>query len=893
MRRNILSTLALALVMLMSASFSAYAIAGHTVAITSTMNATCNGSNDGLATAVVSGGVGPFGYVWNPGNITGATASNLSAGSYTVTVTDSSDMSTATAVATISEPTAITLSLSVTNVSCYGTCDGSASVTVSGGTAPYTYVWMPFAVTTSTISNLCAGMYTVTVTDANGCTNTGNISVSQPPQLVANASVTSATCNSVCDGAAGTAPTGTPPYTYLWSPGGQTTQSISGLCAGSYTVTVTDNTGCTDVQTMTVGQPPVLTVSAAGYDETCSGSNDGQAVAIPSGGTSPYTYAWAPGGGTTPTITNLIPGTYTVTVTDAYGCTATGTATVAAAIPITISSSSTPTCFASCSGSASSAVSGGALPFTYLWAPSGQNTSSVSNMCAGTYTFSVTDANNCTATNVVTINSNPSINPVANATPSSICSGNATMLQASATGATSYTWTPAIGLSATNIANPVATPTATTTYTATITDGNGCSETAIATITVNPNPMVVLSSTYASCSGSDGTAQATAAGNSPFTYLWSNSATTASTNGLSALTYSVTVTDVNGCIVIDSIAVQDSCGWVWPGDANEDLLVDNTDVLAIGLGFGFTGPQRANASLAWVGQPATDWNDTLPDGTNLKYTDCNGDGTIDNSDTLAVTQNYGLTHNYRLMEPVYSLSNPNLYLIASMDSAGPQTLVNIDIMLGEATMPVDSIYGIAYTLTFDPALIDTNASYISYTGSWLGTIGTDMMSFSKYFNASGYVDAAVVRTDHVNRSGFGKIGTFRIVTTDNLSGIIPLNIGISNVTGVTARMAYVTVNTTGDTIVLDSSLSTGITYHELEKLVSLYPNPAGSSVTFMLPSSTISEMIVADMAGRVIMRVENPSPVTMLDISKLATGMYHVIMKTSKGNINKKLQVIR
>jgi hypothetical protein len=228
-----------------------------------------------------------------------------------------------------------------------------------------------------------------------------------------------------------------------------------------------------------------------------------------------------------------------------------------------------------------------------------------------------------------------------------------------------------------------------------------------------------------------------------------------------------------------------------------------------------------------------------------------------------------------------------------MDSAGAQTLVNIDIMLGDAANPVDSIYGLAYTLTFDPTLIDTNASHITYAGSWLGTVGTDMMSFWKPFHTNGYIDAAVVGIDRLNRSGYGKIGTFRIVTTDNLSGIVPLHIGIGNVTAVTARMSMLNVNTQGDTIILDPGLLTGITYQELEKLVAVYPNPAGASATLTIPSNIVREMLVTDITGRVMLRIQEPSPVTMLDLSKLEPGMYQVIMRTSKGNVNKKLQVIR
>ena len=818
MKRNVLFTIMSVLAMLLSAPINASAAAGHTASIVSSSNVLCNGGNDGTATATVSGGTGPFGYEWTPGNIMGATATGLSAGTYTVTVTDSSDMSTATATVAITQPTALVLTPSVTSATCFGSCDGAAGVTASGGT---------------------------------------------------------------------------PAYTFSWAPMGQTTAIINGLCAGTYTVIVTDANGCTAIQSMTVGQPGPLNAAASAIPETCAGNNDGQLSSNVTGGTGPYSYSWSPIGATTASVTNVSPGTYTLTVTDNYGCVSTSTTTVAPGSNLVLTPSSTTACFSMCDGSMGVSVSGGTAPYAYLWQPGNITTPVISNVCPGSYTVTVTDINGCTGTATITVTSGASMAPVASATPGQICAGDNSQLQVNATGAVAYLWMPSTALSSPTIFNPASTPAFTTTYTVTVTDANGCAETAITTVTVNQPPVVNIVHSPTLCTTTPGMLTANVTAGNPSAYTWSNLTTTPSITIVSSGTYFVDVLDLNGCTGTDTITVIDSCGWVWPGDADEDLAVNNNDVLAIGLGYGFTGPVRPSASISWTGQPAQDWNDTLPNGINLKYTDCNGDGLIDYSDTIAITQNYGLTHNYRLMEPVNILSNPNLYLVASMDSAGPQTAVNIDIMLGSAAIPVDSIYGLAYTLTFDPTLIDTNLSYISYSGSWMGTVGTDMIPFSKYFNASGFVDAAVTRIDHVNRAGYGKIGTFRIVTTDNLSGITPLDIDVTNVTAITARMAMLNVNTLGDTIVLDSSLTTGLAHHEIERMITLYPNPANSSVTFAMPSNTVNEMIISDMTGRAIIRIAHPAPYTSVDLSKLATGMYHVTMRTSQGNINKKLQVIR
>lgn len=208
---------------------------------------------------------------------------------------------------------------SAASASC-GQNDGAAIVIPGAGVAPYSYNWSNGG-TTQQISNVGAGVYMVTVTDANGCTDSASVSVNNigGPTLQ-SATGTNVTCNGDGDGTATASATGgTPPYSYMWSNGG-TTQSISNLGGGTYTVTITDANGCLVSGTVTVTEPAALAAGASATDETCQGCNDGTATASPTGGTAPYTYNWS-NGSTSQNIFSLAPGTYTVTITDANGCT--------------------------------------------------------------------------------------------------------------------------------------------------------------------------------------------------------------------------------------------------------------------------------------------------------------------------------------------------------------------------------------------------------------------------------------------------------------------------------------------------------------------------------------------------------------------------------------------
>lgn len=365
----------------------------------------CNGQNNGSATVAPSGGVAPYTVLWSDNTI-GNTKNNLSPGTYSVTIRDANHC-VLTETFTITEPTVLTSVVSSqTNVSAYGGNDGSATITVTGGTAPYTYAWSPSGGTGDSASNLTAGTYTVLITDARGCTTTQTVVITQPapPYEIVLVSKEDISCNGANDGSITVNVTGgTAPYTYLWStPLGGNSPSVSNLSPGAYTLTVTDSDNSTLTETFTIIEPAVLTANTTKVDIGCSGQSNGTATVTAAGGTAPYTYLWS-NGMTTATATNLQAGSYSVTVTDAKGCTVNASVSITQGSLMTVLGTKTDiSCYGANDGSIVLNVTGGSSPYTYSWS-NAATSQSIANLIKGTYTVTVTDANNCSETVSFTI----------------------------------------------------------------------------------------------------------------------------------------------------------------------------------------------------------------------------------------------------------------------------------------------------------------------------------------------------------------------------------------------------------------------------------------------------------------------------------------------------------
>jgi hypothetical protein len=509
---------------------------------TSFTNVTCNGANTGTINVGVSGGNGPFSYLWNDGATT-ANRTSLVAGNYSLTTTDN-NACTYQNNFTISQPTAINITSTVTNVACNGGNTGTITTTTTGGTAPFSYNWGG-GVTTPNRTNLTAGTYTLTVTDNNSCTATHSASIIESSTLSIVATVNLVTCSGGNNGNISLAVSGgSTPYTFNWG-GGITTQNLTNLTIGTYAVTVTDNAGCSFSDSYIVTQPSAITATSTITNIACSGANTGAISLNVSGGNAPYSFNWG-GGVTTQNRTNLAAGNYTVTITDNSGCTLTNSYTITQNASLTIAANATNvSCLGGNNGAITTSISGGNAPFAYNWG-GGITTQNRTALTAGTYQVTITDNAGCVGTASATVNQ-PLTGVSASATNTNVsCNGgnNGTITLVPVGGTSPYTFNWGGGVTTQNRTNLTAGN-----YNVTITDLNSCTFSTSATVTQPAAIALSITKTDLVCFNSNNGAVSVnvTGGTTPFTYNWSNGAATPSLISLAANTYSITATDANLC----------------------------------------------------------------------------------------------------------------------------------------------------------------------------------------------------------------------------------------------------------------------------------------------------------------------------------------------------------
>ncbi|MBN4052471.1 SprB repeat-containing protein, partial [Sphingobacteriaceae bacterium AH-315-L07] len=504
-------------------------------------NLACNAVCAGQAATTPSGGTSPYSYSWSNSS-TSQNLSSLCAGSYTVTVRDANSCQTTGSV-TITEPTVLSVSLTGTNLTCNAACEGQVTSTPSGGTITYSYSWSNSA-TTQNLSSLCAGTYTLTLSDANGCKAGAQVSLSEPTVLVVNSGGTDATCGNTDGTACATGQDGTPGYNYNWSTGA-TSQCIASLASGGYTVTVTDNNGCVQTAVLAINDAggPSAGISTQ-TNASCNSGNDGSVAVTTNGGTPPITYSWSTGS-TATSISSLSAGSYVLTVTDGNNCNTIVNATITEPTAVSITTTTTNvSCNGGADGSASATGQNGTPGYTYSW-NTGATTQTISNLSAGNYTVTVTDNNSCKANTTVSI-TEPSALSVSlsgtNLLCNTQCTGQVSATSSGGTASYSYSWNT--GATTQNLTGLCAG-----TYTVTATDNNGCK--AGSQITLTEPTVLTLTTTTSNVgcnSGNDGSASATGQNGTPgYTYSWSNGQTSQAATSLTAGNYGVTVTDANGC----------------------------------------------------------------------------------------------------------------------------------------------------------------------------------------------------------------------------------------------------------------------------------------------------------------------------------------------------------
>ncbi len=518
--------------------------------ITNVNHVYCFNGNTGSASVLVSGGTPNYSYTWSSGAGTSNTAIGLVAGIYIVTVTDANNCST-TAQVTIQEPPPLQVQSTVNSVTCFGGMNGSASLSVTGGTPPYQYAWFPYGGTNSNANNLVSGFYQVTVVDNNGCQKVISVTINQPEPLQVFAVTQDVLCHNTNTGSAQLLVSGgTPPYSYHWSPNVSNNYIATGLASGNYSVTVTDAQNCTSFLNLFIHQPlSPLSVNLTSQNISCYGLQNGSILANTSGGTPPYQYLWMPGGNTTQNISNLSIGNYFVTVTDANGCSVVQSTSISQPGAINLTISTTESNCGMSNGQASVVPSGGTTPYSYLWSPGNYNTASIAAIPSGNYSVTVTDAMGCTSVGVASVNdiSGPQVYITDSQLPKCFGSHDG-WISVSVTGGQPpylYAWYPYGGNSDT------ARFLGAGTYSVVVSDANGCQGATSSTPLLQPDALSVVGFAHnVSCNGAaNGSAYINVFGGTPpYTYLWSpGNYTFPNLIGLNAGTYELTVTDSHSC----------------------------------------------------------------------------------------------------------------------------------------------------------------------------------------------------------------------------------------------------------------------------------------------------------------------------------------------------------
>jgi|GEM_PF-133685 len=448
------------------------------------------------------------------------------------------------------------LSVASQDASCSVNCDGLA---IANGTStyPFTYTWDNGG-EGDTLSDLCVGIYAVTFEDAVGCIQTDTIAINSPASFTATASSVPSGCGQ-CNGTASVQVAGgTGPFTYLWNIG-DTSASVTNLCPGNYSVTVTDAGGCGVLKSVFVGGGPGVTTAHTSSNVLCNGGCTGSGTITVLAGTAPYTYSWLPGGYTASAVSNICANTYFVTTTDANGCVTTDTIIITQPAPLNAVANSTAnvSCNGSADGSASVLASGGIPPSAYAWDPTGGNTATASNLAAGTYAVYVSDNNSCIDTAVIIISEPPALTLFTSSTAAACGSSNGTATCSPSGGVPPYTyaWSPIGGTASTATNLPAGN------YSVTVTDSDHCVQTAFVSVNNSGAPVLTLQSSMdVACNGdSTGSASVSIAGGTPpFNYSWSpTGGNGASASNLPAGNYVVTVTDGNSCISTLAVTINE------------------------------------------------------------------------------------------------------------------------------------------------------------------------------------------------------------------------------------------------------------------------------------------------------------------------------------------------
>ena len=509
----------------------------------------CFGADDGQINVTPSGGNLPYSFSWSDGSTT-KDLHSLSGGDYTLLVTDAKGC-TITETISISAPDEpLNADVIINDLDCAGQPTGQIQVTPVGGTGPYSYSWSNGSNQEDQVG-LFAGTYALTITDSKGCRYDTSYTIVEPDELSISFDISNTSCFGDADGSILPIVTGgSAPYNYLWS-NGSTSQDQIDISSGTYNLTVIDSKGCSITKAAIVGDSEDLLIEVKKRDVYCKGEASGTIELDVTGGSGQYTYAWD-NGENQGILTNLKAGIYSVLVSDVGGCSARASVVIsepAQSLAATITGSTELSCFGDRSGYLEAIVSGGVAPYTYLWS-NGERTSAIAGVGSGNYTLSVKDSNDCLVqVNWTIYQPQEPITIQAQGKLNLDCKtdGDGFIEVSIGGGSGNYDILWSTGETTTRIEQLVQGD-----YTIRVRDGQGCVEERIFTVTEPEeltlgNAVINESQCYDDRNGS--IELNVTGGTGPYTYQWEGGETTKNRIGISSGTYSVLVTDKNGCQV--------------------------------------------------------------------------------------------------------------------------------------------------------------------------------------------------------------------------------------------------------------------------------------------------------------------------------------------------------
>jgi hypothetical protein len=519
--------------------------------------------------------------------------------------------------------------------------------------------------------------------------------------------------------------------------------------------------------------------------------------------------------------------------------------------------------------------SGSVGPYTYAWS-TGATTASITD-APGTYSVTVSATGYCVDADTIIVSGAlmPSVSLPSNAV---LCAGSSTLLDAGP-GYSSYLWSTG----ATTQSISVTTAGA---YSVTATDALGCQSFSATTLLLVNAPTSILGLDTMVCPDTFAVFSS-----APFaSYAWNTGSNSGTIQASVAGTYSITVTDINGCIWSDDVVLSLNPDCIWPGDANHDGVADNADILAIGYALIGTGPIRPSGNTSWYGQTCPNWALSFPSTLNFKHADCDASGLIDNNDTLVVIQNYALTHN----KGNGVTTGPALSFVPLQASYSAGDIVEVGIHLGDASVPVIGTNGAAYSVTIGGITTAPGDVWFTFPQSFLGSPGNYELAVAFEDVAPGRHDVGQSRTGNSQVNGYGQIAVMHIRTDSTLLPL-PLNVltfAFSGALLVGDSLQSLPISIANGAVNVYGAGVTGIPSGEREEIL-VFPVP-GDEVLHLQRNLGLEELEIQvfDLAGKLNLQTQFDGMTMDLPVTNWSNGTYLLTFTTNSGVVQHKKVLI-